>query len=183
MPACHDTNHFSLSKLARTALPPILACILLSACQPAEEAVSETAGPDTYFPIRFGEKTLHLQLALTQDEQGKGLMYRKDLAEDHGMLFLSERPRQQGFWMQNTSLPLDIGYLDAGGRLVEIHKLFPYDETPVASRSREILIAIETNRGWYAANDIQPGAQLDMAALRSALSQRGFSSEAYPFTN
>lgn len=183
MPACHDTNHSSLSKFGSTALLAFFACALLTACQPTEEAAAEPAAPDTYFPIRIGEKTLQLQLALTPDEQRKGLMYRKELDEDHGMLFLSERPRQQGFWMQNTSLPLDIGYLDAGGRLVEIHKLFPFDESPVASRSREILIAIETNRGWYAANDIQPGAQLDMEALRSALSKRGFSPEAYPFTN
>ena len=181
MTACHDTNLRSLSKLAGVALLAILTCIALTACKPAEVAKKEPASPDTYFPIGFGGKTLYLQLAITPAEQQKGLMFRKELATDHGMLFLSQQPRPQGFWMKNTSLPLDIGYLDAGGSLVEVHKLFPFDETPVASRSQKILIAVETNRGWYTKNDIKPGAQLEMEALKAALAERGFTAEAYPF--
>jgi uncharacterized membrane protein (UPF0127 family) len=60
-----------------------------------------------------------------------------------------------------------------------MHKLFPFDETGVASRSSQILIAIETNRGWYAKNNIKPGAQLDMQALKAAIIERGFSVASY----
>ncbi|MGB0744172.1 MAG: DUF192 domain-containing protein [Opitutales bacterium] len=165
------------------ALLSLLSFTLLCACQPAKNEAKQPVSADTYFPISIGESTLQLQLALTSAEHGKGLMFRESLAEDHGMLFLFERPRQQGFWMKNTSLPLDIGYLNPDGTLQEVHKLFPYDETPVTSRSKNILIAIETNRDWYANNKVSPGAQLDMDALKAAIIARGFSIGTYAIEN
>ena len=117
----------------------------------------------------MGGCELQLQLALKPAEQQKGLMYRESLDNDHGMLFLFDRPDKRVFWMRNTSIPLDIGYFDSSGQLLEVHKLFPYDETVVNSRSREVLIAVETNRGWYAANGIQVGDRIDMSSLAFAL--------------
>lgn len=154
--------------------------LLFTACQPSEsaegvgsESGSAAAETDTYFPIAVGGEELMLQLALTAGEQKQGLMFRDELPADHGMLFLFERPERRGFWMRNTGIPLDIGYFDAEGRLREVHKLFPYDENAVNSASREILIAIETNRGWFQTNGVAPGAALDMDALKSALRRRG----------
>ena len=138
------------------------------ACQPIGAPI-ETATSPTYFPISVGGSELQLQLALKPAEQQKGLMYRESLDNDHGMLFLFDRPDKRGFWMRNTRIPLDIGYFDSSGQLLEIHKLFPYDETAVNSRSREVLIAVETNRGWYAANGIQVGDRIDMSSLAFAL--------------
>ena len=138
------------------------------ACQPVDAPV-EAVGSQTYFPISIGGIELKLQLALKPAEQQKGLMYRESLDNDHGMLFLFDRPDKRGFWMRNTRIPLDIGYFDSSGQLLEIHKLYPYDETAVNSRSREVLIAVETNRGWYAANSIQVGDRIDMSSLAFAL--------------
>jgi uncharacterized membrane protein (UPF0127 family) len=138
------------------------------ACQPTKVS-PEPVNSQTYFPISIGGSELQLQLALKSAEQQKGLMYRKSLDKDHGMLFLFDRPDKRGFWMQNTRIPLDIGYFDASGQLLEVHKLFPYDETSVNSRSREVLIAVETNRGWYDANGIQVGDRINMSSLVLAL--------------
>ena len=138
------------------------------ACQPVETPV-ETVGSQTYFPVSIGGIELQLQLALKPAEQQKGLMYRESLDNDHGMLFLFDRPDKRGFWMRNTRIPLDIAYFDSSGQLLEIHKLFPYDETTVNSRSREVLIAVETNRGWFTANGIQVGDRIDMSSLAFAL--------------
>ena len=138
------------------------------ACQPVEAPV-KPASSHTYFPISIGGSELQLQLALKSAEQQKGLMYRESLDNGHGMLFLFDLPDKRGFWMKNTRIPLDIGYFDSSGQLLEIHKLFPYDETAVNSRSHEVLIAVETNRGWYAANGIQVGDRIDMSSLASAL--------------
>ena len=153
------------------------AVIALIACQP-NEAVLATANSQTYFPISIGGKQLQLQLALNSAEQQKGLMYRDSLAAGHGMLFLFNQPDKRGFWMRNTRIPLDIGYFDASGQLLEIHKLFPYDETTVPSKSQQILIAVETNRGWYAAQDVKPGDYIDLKALQNALKRRNHSSSA-----
>ena len=138
------------------------------ACQPVEAPV-EPVGSQTYFPISIGGSELQLQLALIPAEQQKGLMHRESLDNDHGMLFLFDLPDRRGFWMKNTRIPLDIGYFDSSGQLLEIHKLFPYDETAVNSRSHQVLIAVETNRGWYSANGIQVGDRIDMSSLASAL--------------
>jgi uncharacterized membrane protein (UPF0127 family) len=142
-----------------------LACI---ACQPTRAPV-EAANSQTYFPISIGGIELQLQIALKPAEQQKGLMYRESLDKDHGMLFLFERPERRGFWMRNTRIPLDIGYFDSSGLLLEVHKLFPFDETAVNSRSREVLIAVETNRGCYAANNIQVGDRIEMSSLAIAV--------------
>jgi|GEM_PF-79468 len=171
------TIHHSLQTVISPFKHPIalslafLAVLAFTACQPPKEALPPADG-QTYFPVSVGGHELQLQLALTPAEQQKGLMSRDHLAEDHGMLFLFERPDRRGFWMHNTRIPLDIGYFDAGGQLVEVHKLFPYDETPVPSRSQEILIAVETNRGWYAAHGVKPGARIDLDDLRAALARR-----------
>lgn len=180
MLTCHESNPTLFRHIAVATLIGLIGCVILTGCNPEKETPSgEQASAGTYFPIGLGESTLQLQLALAPAEHQKGLMFREELPKDHGMLFLFERPKQQGFWMKNTSLPLDIGYFDASGRLLEIHKLFPYDETGVASRSEQILIAIETNRGWYAKNGISPGALLDMEALKAAIVERGFSPDTY----
>ncbi|MGA1109827.1 MAG: DUF192 domain-containing protein [Pseudomonadales bacterium] len=155
----------------------LLLALVVTACQPTGEAQAP-ADSQTYFPISIDGETLLLQLALNTAEQQKGLMSRDSLAEDHGMLFLFERPEQRSFWMRNTRIPLDIGYFDSSGQLIEVHKLFPYDENPVPSRSHEILIAVETNRGWYAAHGVKPGARLDLDALRAALARRNQSHSA-----
>ena len=142
-----------------------LVCI---ACQPTDTP-SEPINSQTYFPIPIGGIELQLQLALKPTEQQKGLMHRESLDKDHGMLFLFDRPDKRGFWMRNTRIPLDIGYFDSNGLLLEVHKLFPFDETTVNSRSSEVLIAVETNRGWYAANNIQVGDRIEMSSLDIAV--------------
>ena len=154
--------------------------LLLTACAPQEP----TAAPepsDTYFPISIGDAPLQLQLALIQSEQSKGLMHRDSMPKDHGMLFLFKQAGPRAFWMRNTRIPLDIGYFDAAGRLLEIHSLYPYDENSVPSRSQEVLIAVETNRGWFARNKIIPGAQIDLEALTQAIQRRGTSPTNFQF--
>lgn len=138
------------------------------------------ADAGTYFPIAIGGQALQLQLALTPSEQQRGLMFRESLPKDHGMLFLFDRPERRGFWMQNTSIPLEIGYFDAEGRLREVHKLFPFDENAVSSTSAQILIAVETNRGWFEANQVTTGAMIDLDALENALKRRSHRTEAHP---
>jgi uncharacterized membrane protein (UPF0127 family) len=155
----------------------LIAALALVACQPTEQALAP-ANSQTYFPISIGDKALQLQLALNSGEQQKGLMYRDKLAEGHGMLFLFDKPDKRGFWMRNTRIPLDIGYFDASGQLLEVYKLFPYDETTVPSKSRQVLFAVETNRGWYAANGVQPGARIDMDTLQTALKRRNHANSA-----
>ncbi len=96
------------------------------------------------------------------------------------MLFLFEQAGPRSFWMRNTRIPLDLGYFDSKGQLLEIHSLYPFDETPVPSYSQKILIALEMNRGWFAAHAIQPGAIIDLKSLSEAITRRGQSLNDFP---
>ena len=114
------------------------------------------------------------RLALLQSEMQRGLMGRLELAPDSGMLFVYLKPQQMSFWMRNTPLPLDIGFFDAEGKLREIYQLHPFDETPVATHGNKLQFALEMNQGWFKANDIRPGDQLNLTQLKEALQQRDY---------
>jgi hypothetical protein len=156
----------------------LLATALLAACgdgkptAAAAEAAVKTVSD--FFPIKVGEKTVRMQLVVLAPEMEHGLMDRRDLGRDDGMIFVYAKPQQMSFWMHNTPTPLDIGFFDSGGVLREFYPMQPFDETTVTSRSDELHYALEMNQGWYRGNGIKPGAQLDLKALAAALKARGF---------
>ena len=154
--------------LAVLALP-------LSGCARNETeppAAPKSAGD--WFAIKVGDRVVRMQLAVTMAEQQHGLMERRTLGADDGMLFVYMRGQVMSFWMRNTPLPIDIGFFDEEGELKEIYPMYPFDETPVRSRSNKLQFALEMNQGWFKANDVRPGARLDLAALKAALRERDF---------
>lgn len=138
--------------------------------EPAQPAAPKTVAD--YFTIKVGERAVRMQLAVLRSEMEHGLMGRKELGRDDGMLFVYAKPTQMSFWMHNTPLPLDIGFFNAEGVLLEIYPMYSFDETPVRSRSTQLQFALEMNQGWFAANGVKPGAKLDLAALAAALRER-----------
>lgn len=138
-----------------------------------EDAPAAPKGADEYFPIRLGNKVVRLQVAARPEELQRGLMFRKELGRDDGMIFVFTQPQRLSFYMRNTYVPLDIGYFSPAGELREVYAMHPLDENSVASRSRDLQFAVEMNQGWYRANGIAPGAKLDLAALAAALKARG----------
>ena len=126
-----------------------------------------------FFVISVGGKPVKMQLAVKQREMERGLMERRDLKPDEGMLFVYAGTQQMSFWMRNTPTPLDIGFLTADGVVKEVYSLYPFDERPVASRSNELKFALEMNQGWFAKNEVKPGSKLDLKALAEALRARG----------
>lgn len=163
--------------LLRRLLPCVLVVSLLAACGGSEAKNTEPKTVGDWFTIKVGDRIVKVQIAALAAEQQKGLMFRKSLAEDEGMLFVFTAPQQQGFWMRNTTLPLDIGYFEPSGELKEIYPLHPLDERPVTSRSRNIQFCLEMNQGWFKRHDVKAGAKLDLKAVAEALRARGFKPE------
>ncbi len=160
--------------LIRAALFRLFACALFSAgCAQVQE--TEPLPADHRFPLTLGEQSIHVELAVTQEESARGLMFRDELDENHGMLFVFRFPRQARFHMTNTSIPLDIGFFAPNGILREIYPLYPHDESTISSQSSQIQFALEMNQGWFSSNQVRRGAELDLEEIASALEQRGFS--------
>jgi uncharacterized protein len=149
--------------------------MLLTACGAEKAAASaEIKSASTYFPIKIGDRVAQLQIAALPNELQLGLMNRRDLKPDEGMIFIFARPQRMGFYMRNTPTPLTIGYFDSDGVLREKYDMHPFDETTVSSRSDRIQFCVEMHQGWYDRNGIKPGAQLDLKAVMEALKARGF---------
>ncbi len=89
-------------------------------------------------------------------ERHKGLMYRKALDEDSGMLFVYPGEAPRSFWMENTQIPLSIAYIRADGTIAAIKPLVPFDRTSVPSGA-PVLYALEMTRGWFEAHQVQTG--------------------------
>lgn len=168
----------------RSALPALVPLALLAAlvsngCGGGESADSAPQTVDHRFELRLGARTIRAQVAVLPPEVERGLMFRSELGRDEGMLFVFPGRQAMSFWMRNTTLPLDIGYLDGDGVLREIYPLHPLDERPVPSRSRDLQFALEMNQGWFKDRGVKPGDKLDLAAVRAALVARGLRPEAF----
>lgn len=159
----------------------LVSCAALGLVACGKEKRAEAAAPaaatktaSDFFPIKVGERTVRMQLAVRPAEMQRGLMERRDLGKDDGMIFLYEKPQRMSFWMRNTPTPLDIGFFNAEGVLEEVYPMHPFDETSVASHGEQLQFALEMKQGWYRENGVKPGARLDRPALAAALRERGF---------
>lgn len=104
-----------------------------------------------------GRARFQVEIAATPAEQARGLMRRKSLAPDRGMLFIYKRPQTVAYWMKNTLIPLDIIYIAPNGRVLSIvRNARPLDETPLPSGGL-VLGVLEIAGGRAAELGILPG--------------------------
>lgn len=145
------------------SLALICALATTSACKQEPQAAASSG--DALPILDFGHAQVEIELAIDQSTQAKGLMYRQSMPEDHGMLFIFDQTKQMSFWMRNTHIPLDIGFLTADGVLREVYPLYPHDETSRKSIRSDLLYALEVNQGWFARHGVKPGDSFDPAQL------------------
>lgn len=110
--------------------------------------------------LTIGTHELVVELAVSDQEQETGLMNRASLGAEQGMLFIFDEPKEASFWMHNTSIPLDLAYLDDKGEILEILPLVPFEEKAVKSKSNKVAYALETNRDWFASRGLKPGMKV-----------------------
>ena len=110
--------------------------------------------------LSVGGKAVTAEVADEPQERVTGLMFRKNLAPDSGMLFVMPEPEHAAFWMKNTTLPLSVAYINQSGMILEIHDLQPLDEKPVPSAFSNIAYALEMEQGWFARNRILAGDRI-----------------------
>ncbi|MGE3074935.1 MAG: DUF192 domain-containing protein [Dehalococcoidia bacterium] len=124
-----------------------------------------SGGSDKTFEVRLSQgaaqATVTVEVAATTRERQQGLMFRQELDEDKGMLFLFPRDVLIGFWMKNTYVPLDIAYISADGEVLEIRAAKPLDETTL-SPAKEYRYTLEVNQGWFERHGLDVGAKVDL---------------------
>jgi uncharacterized protein len=111
-------------------------------------------------PIHIGNATLKTEIASTPQEGEIGLMYRRSMPDNNGMIFVLPVGTAT-FWMKNTLIPLSIAFLDKKGTILELHDMQAMDTSITRSDSNQVAYAIETNLHWFDLNGIQPGVKID----------------------
>jgi len=122
-----------------------LLVLFVSACG----AQTTTTAPDIHFDTvsaTIKDKPFTLEIADTQEKRERGLMFRESMPADHGMIFIFDVADKYAFWMKNTLIPLDIVFLDAHGKVIDIEPRQAQDETPMGPDEPESYV-IELNAG------------------------------------
>lgn len=114
--------------------------------------------------VEVGGERYAVEIAATDEERARGLMFRDRLEEGTGMLFIHDREEPQAYWMKNTRIPLDILYFDAERRLVSQQRDVPPCSTgfgcPAYPSRAPALYVLELNAGEAARLGLEDGAPL-----------------------
>lgn len=109
--------------------------------------------------------TFDAEIAISEAHITRGMMHRDHIDDNKGMLFMFDPPRQVSFWMRNTRIPLDIIYINADGRIMNIAAMAkPMDETPLPS-SGEAAAVLEIRGGLAAQKGISAGNSVDLPPI------------------
>ncbi len=115
-----------------------------------------------------GDAPVAVELALNREEQARGLMYRTELADGAGMLFVFDNEAERTFWMSNTPIPLDIIYIRSDATIVSIaSNTTPYSEKQIPSRGAARYV-LEVPGGWSARHGVKSGDKLTLPDLHNA---------------
>ena len=107
-------------------------------------------------PLYIGQREIWVEVAKTPEERSHGLMGRKYLGKDEGMLFIFETEDRHGFWMKDTFIPLSIAFIEKNGRIVWITDMKPLTlDSHVPPQP--VLYALEMNKGWFSSRGIKVG--------------------------
>ncbi|NBX67246.1 MAG: DUF192 domain-containing protein [Proteobacteria bacterium] len=114
--------------------------------------------------------TFKAEFATDSESRAKGLMFRKKLAKDAGMLFVYDEPGRRAFWMKNTYIPLDMLFFTKKGELVHIHsEAIPQDLTPIDPKRDDICAILEIAGGEAAKRKIKVGDRLAVEGPKGCL--------------
>ncbi len=123
--------------------------------------------------LSAGIHLIRAEVAHTFETRAQGLMYRRSLGPNEGMLFVFPRAEVQCMWMKNTLVPLSVAFMDEEGKIVSISDMQPQTETPHCAAA-PAKFALEMSRGWFSAKGHQGGREYRRTQERSrrALSTR-----------
>jgi uncharacterized membrane protein (UPF0127 family) len=118
--------------------------------------------PQTDLPritMGAGIHRIDVQVAATPTQRQIGLMWRKEMPQNEGMLFIFEQPTVQCFWMMNTLLPLTAAFIADDGAIVNLVDMKP-QTTDSHCSTKPVRYVLEMNQGWFARRGLSAGSRL-----------------------
>ncbi len=146
-----------------THLPTFLLALALAwGAAPALAQTRPAEQPQMNLPrvkLSAGMHQIDAQVASTPEQRSTGLMWRRDMPQHEGMLFVFEQPAVQCFWMMNTPSPLTAAFLADDGTIVNLADMKPLSTESHCS-ARPVRYVLEMNQGWFAKKGLRAGARL-----------------------
>ena len=105
----------------------------------------------------LGAEEMTAEQARAEMEIRTGMMFRTNLPENEGMIFVLDGPQRTSFWMKNCPLPLSAAYMDADGRILELHEFQPQNTNGVESHATNVEFVLETSQGWFQRHHVPTG--------------------------
>ena len=147
-----------------------LICLTVPACR-AEDQGAGQMEKITILRADGQKVDLDVEIADTPELRTIGLMFRKSMPENAGMLFLFDREEPRAFWMKNTLIPLDMIFVRRDGSIVNIaEKAIPHNETPVPSTGPAIAV-LEINGGRAAELGLKAGDIIHYKSFNNGLAE------------
>jgi uncharacterized membrane protein (UPF0127 family) len=137
--------------------PLIISFAFLGAC--LSVAAQDAPQDLPTIPLNAGIHNIQAQVAQTPTELQTGLMFRKTMGTNEGMLFVFEQSATQCFWMKNTILPLSAAFVGEDGTVVNVEDMKPQTLDSHCSK-KPVRFVLEMNQGWFAKRGIKAGAKL-----------------------
>ncbi len=135
-----------------------LFALLLASCTiPAVAQEAQTNLPR--IKLSVGMHLIDAQVAQTPGQREVGLMFREQMPQNEGMLFVFEQPSEQCFWMRNTLISLTAAFIADDGTLVNLEDMKPKTLDSHCS-TKPVRYVLEMNQGWFARKGIKPGFKL-----------------------
>ncbi|CAN5747252.1 hypothetical protein BH09MYX1_BH09MYX1_20680 [soil metagenome] len=170
-----DDSHGGATTAAATK-PPAPRCVISSpAVAPPKALPAASCPPDPQGGPPFAKvanvsipdasASVEVELALSDDETERGLMYRTKMADGHGMLFAMPERKQQTFWMRNTCISLDMMFIDDDGTIVGILENVPTVNDEIRSVACPSSWVLEVNGGFSRAHGVKAGQKVILPAV------------------
>jgi len=155
----HSSDSSAIAASIRRLLPFVAstAFALLFVAFSTLPARAQTT-PTEFRVIRLsaGIHLINAEVALEPAERERGLMFRKQLGDSQGMVFLFDRPAVQCMWMRNTLIPLSVAFIGEDGRILNVEEMAAQtDDNHCAAKPARY--ALEMNKGWFARHGVAVG--------------------------
>jgi hypothetical protein len=136
-------------RASQLRLPALVALFVGASAFAAEPPISLTAGMHV----------IHAEVVNTMATRSQGLMFRKSLGANHGMLFVFDINERHCMWMKNTLIPLSVAFIDEQGVIINVEEMQPQTEDSHCAKA-PARYALEMSDGWFSKRGLQPGLRL-----------------------